>query len=466
MSKTVLLCLSVALFGMPLNGEEPTSLENRIRPSASYPFFWHYKGKNVLLLGGSVDDNLFQLPTLKKHLDEMKTVGANYIRNTMSDRHDGGFELYPFRKLKDGKYDLNQWNEEYWKRFENMLELTSEREIVVQIEVWDRFDFSREHWRSHPYNPSNNINYTHQQSGLAGKYPKHPGQNEQPFFFTTPKQRNNTIVLKYQTMFVSKMLSHSLKYGNVLYCIDNETNGEEAWATYWADFMRARSKKENRPICITEMWDDWNLAGPHHRRTIDNPKRYDFVDVSQNNHMKGQKHWDNFQNLRGRLIKQPRPINTVKTYGADGNKFGHTSQDGVERFWRHIIGGAASARFHRPDSGLGLSERSKSAIRAARKLESLIALWEVVPANHLLSNREPNEAFLAASKGKAYVLYFPNGGSVDLNFSDARGKMLIKWINIDNGEWGTEANLLDGRLQTVRAPSKSNWCALIMQRNE
>ncbi len=52
--------------------------------------------------------------------------------------------------------------------------------------------------------------------------------------------------------------------------------------------------------------------------------------------------------------QQPRPLNTVKTYGADGGRFGN-NQDGLERWWRHVIGGAASARFHRPDSGLGLS---------------------------------------------------------------------------------------------------------------
>ncbi|QDV21996.1 hypothetical protein [Aureliella helgolandensis] len=355
-------------------GEEAAEESGRIRPSLSHPFYWNYQGRDVLLLGGSVDDNLFQLPGLAAHLDEMQEVGANYIRNTMSDRHDEGFEVDPFAQLENGKFDLKQWNDEYWNRFESMLKGTAERNIVVQIEVWDRFDYSTDKWPPHPYNPVNNINYTEEESGLASRYPNHPGANEQPFFFTTPQQKNNVTVLQYQQRFVDKLLAHSLKYGHVLYCIDNETNGEESWATYWADYIRRAATDANQSVCITEMWDDWNLAGPQHRRTLEHPERYDFVDVSQNNHQQGQKHWDNFQTLRSRLLEQPRPINTVKTYGADNNKFGHTSQDGVSRFWRHVVGGAAAARFHRPSSGLGLSDPAKAAIRACRKMESLVNL--------------------------------------------------------------------------------------------
>lgn len=453
--------LFVVCFSMVAHGAEPIAVIDRIRPSEANPFYWQYQGENVLLLGGSVDDNLFQLPELKKHLDQIRSVGGNYIRNTMSDRHDKGFEVYPFHQLKNGKYDLDQWNPEYWIRFENMLKWTGERDIIVQIEVWDRFDYSTNKWPPHPYNPVNNINYTKQQSGLAEKYPRHPGANQQPFFFTTAKQKNNKSVLKYQQKFVEKMLSHSLKYGHVLYCIDNETNGEEAWSTYWAEFIRERSKKTNQPVCITEMWDDWNLSGPHHRRTIDHPERYDFIDVSQNNHQKREKHWDNFQALRKRLMKKPRPINTVKTYGADGNKFGHSSQDGIGRFWRHVIGGAASARFHRPDAGLGFSSKAIAAINAARKLESAIKLWDVEPANHLLSDRDSNEAYLAANPGKAYAIYFPQGGSVKIDLSEAKGKLTLKWINIETGDWGTSSKINSGKKQKLKTPDNGNWAATI-----
>ena len=46
-----------------------------IQPYARNPYYWSWKGQPVLLLGGSVDDNLFQIPDLRNHLDEIKRAG-------------------------------------------------------------------------------------------------------------------------------------------------------------------------------------------------------------------------------------------------------------------------------------------------------------------------------------------------------------------------------------------------------
>ncbi|MDX9974201.1 MAG: hypothetical protein RBU21_14545, partial [FCB group bacterium] len=437
-----------------------------IQPWSENPWYWTYGGEPVLLLGGSDDDNLFQWPEDKliPQLDRLADAGGNVIRNTMSDRKDKGFEVYPFKQGADGKYDLNEWNDEYWTRFERMLRETSKRKIFVQIEVWDRFDYTdsgSDRWQIHPYNPKNNINYTYDESGFAERYPDHPGANKQPFFYTTPNQRNNEVLLKYQQRFVGKMLDHSLRYDHVLYCIDNETGAEEEWGQYWAGFIKERARSEGKTVCVTEMWDDWDLTAARHKRTFDHPDVYDFVDVSQNNHNKGQKHWDNFLFVREYLSKKPRPMNTTKTYGADGNKFGHTDQDGIERFFRHLLAGAASMRFHRPDSGLGLNDKAVAAIRAARKLESKIPLWTVRPANELLSERDENEAYAAANPGKAYALYFPAGGSVQVDLSAATAGLSLHWIDIASGEWGPESKLQPRADVTISPPGKGNWVAAI-----
>ena len=143
-----------------------------------------------------------------------------------------GLRSLPVQAAERWQVRSEQWNDEYWTRFERMLRETAKRHIIVQIEIWDRFDYTdsggSNRWQIHPYNPKNNVNYTYEESGFAERYPDHPGANKQPFFFTTPKQRNNRVVLPYQQRFVNKMLDHALQYDHVLYCIDNETNGEEA----------------------------------------------------------------------------------------------------------------------------------------------------------------------------------------------------------------------------------------------
>jgi hypothetical protein len=423
----------------------------------------------VLLLGGSDDDNLFQWPEkdLAEQLDRLAAAGGNVIRNTMSDRKDKGFEVYPFRQNKDGRYDLGKWNDEYWQRFERMLRETARRRIFVQIEIWDRFDFTdaggRDRWRIHPYNPANNVNYSYEESGFAERYPDHPGTNRQPFFFTTPKQRDNREVLRFQQRFVEKMLEHTLRYDHVLYCIDNETSGEEEWGRYWAQFVKDRAARLDRKVYVTEMWDAWNIANITHKRTYDHPELYDFVDVSQNNHSSGEKHWNNFLQVRRYLAGQPRPMNTTKTYGAGGSTDGRTDQDGIERFWRHLLAGAASIRFHRPDAGLGLSDKAVAAIRAARKLEAKIPLWSLQAANELLSDRAANEAYLAAAAGSAYALYFPAGGEVRVDLTAAAGPLVAHWVSIDSGEWGASQNIAGGGKILLGPPAKGNWAAAIIR---
>ena len=436
--------------------------KNQIKPWTENSWFWQFKGKPVLLLGASSDDNLFQWPQeiLIPHLDSMKAVGANYVRNTMSDRHDKEFELYPFLQLENGKYDLSQWNDTYWKRFDNFLRETQKRDIIVQIEVWDRFDYARDNWPPHPYNPKNNVNYTFEESRLDSVYPDHPGRNRQPFFFTTPQQRNNQVLLKYQKQFVDKMLSYTLNYDNVLYCMDNETSAEEDWAIFWAEHILNKAKKQGKEICVTEMWDSWDLKSEQHKRTFDHPERYVFCDVSQNNQQKGQVHWDNFQWVRNYISSKPRPLNTVKTYGADGGRHGNT-KDGLERWWQHVLGGAASARFHRPPSGLGLSELSMNSVKVAREIEKTVKFWNLEPADDLLSERDENEAYLAARPGENYVLFFTDGGDIGLDLSKYKGKFSAKWYNVRKGKLVSEFDIEGGSVVHLKSPGSLEWVAIL-----
>ena len=448
-----------------------------LEPWAENAWYWSHNGKPLMLLGGSDDDNLFQWPAEKliPQLDRIAAAGGNVIRNTMSDRKDLGFEVYPFLQLESGKYDLTKSNPIYWQRFDRLLSETAKRGIIVQIEVWDRFDYTDnraddpKRWQNHPYCPSSNVNYTFAESGFEQRYPDHPGANKQPFFFTTPKQRNNTTVLKYQQRFVNKLLEHSLKFDHILYCIDNETRAEPEWGEYWARFIKQRAEDFGAPVMVTEMWDDWDLKATRHRQTFDHPDLYDFVDVSQNNHNRGQQHWDNFLFVREYLSKQPRPMNTTKTYGADGNKFKHTDQDAIERFWRHLLAGAASIRFHRPDSGLGINDKAVACIRAARMLEQKIAFWDFTPANEILGDRGNNEAYAAMSEDKKRIaIYFPAAkrtARVTIDLGNQGDQWSVQWINIDEGKSLPPKVIQAGHAIDLSPPGPGNYAAAIIAAN-
>lgn len=463
----ILLCGALVAPG----GEHMTALAqdngDRIRPWDENPRYWQYRGRPVLLLGGSKDDNLFQIPDLEEHLDLLHSVGGNTIRNTMSDRKDHGYEVYPFFQLPDGKYDLDRWNEEYWQRFENMLRLTHERDIIVQIEVWDRFDYSRDNWIIHPYNPPNNINYTTEEIGLETRYPRHPGSDEQPFFHSIPGmpryEERLDLVRGFQEHFVDKMLSYSLPYPNVLYCMNNETGTPVEWGQHWMAFISDRAARLGVSVFVTDMFDDAYRPTRSQalRVALDNPDLYTFLDVSQvNSRNFGEDHWFAFQWIAQQVARHPRPLNHTKIYSDGETSWGSgTPKDGVERFWRNIIGGAASSRFHRPGAGIGLNEIAQACIRAARKVESIIPFWDVTPHMPLLHDRETNEAYLAARPGESYILFFTDGGAVGLDLRGHDGPFRCRWVDISTGEWGPEGVVEGGAVVPISAPGAGPWAA-------
>jgi hypothetical protein len=343
-----------------------------------------------------------------------------------------------------------------------MLQLTSERDIIVQIEIWDRFDHSRNEWLTDPYNPGNNINYSYEEAGLDSLYPSHPGRNEQPFFYSVPELNNNTVILKYQQAFVRKLLSISLEFDNVLYCIDNETRGVEEWATYWTGFIKENSK--GKAIYITQMWDTWDVKTDIHKRTLDHPERYGYVDISQNSQLPGYQNWVNQQYVFDYIKDHTRPVNSTKIYGSDNGTWldrGITTEHAVQTFFRNILGGYASSRFHRPPHGLGLSQTSINCIRSVRMIEELVKFRDLNPAMDLILNNEENLAYAAAKDKDKIVIYFTKPGRVQLDLSDTNKDFKIRWINISSAVMGEAGKIKGGKVIEVESSDKQGGIAVI-----
>ena len=282
-----------------------------------------------------------------------------------------------------------------------------------------------------------------------------------------PGVKNNKLVLGYQEQFMRKLLSYSLKYPNILYTMDNETRVPFKWGSYWSAFIKKEASAKGIKVETSEMWDDNKLNSTRQRQSFDNPQVYSFLDVSQNNRNFNQDHWDNLQWARKYIAKAPRPMNNTKIYAGGNSSWGSgDAQQGVERFWRNIIGGAASSRFHRPPKyGLGLNTMAKRCIAAARKLESRIKPWEVTPRMDLLSSRSSDEAYLAAAPGQKYALYFTKGGSIKLDLkAPSSAKFELRWINIGTGQWGATATLTGGSPKTITAPGSGGWAAAIVKK--
>lgn len=442
---------------------------NYVKPYAINPKYWQYKGKPVLLLGGSKTDHLFLAENLREHLDEMVGIGANYVRNTMSQRE--GLDLKPYKRLFDVKFDLNQWNDVYWQKFADFLKWTYERDIIVQIEVWDRFDYSQKIWQHSPWRPENNINYSNEESGFADTYPEYAWRDLQPFFHTVPgmpKYRLNLdMIRKYQEKFVDKMLSYSLNYSHVLYCMNNETSTPAEWGKYWINYINEKANAIDVNVFCTDMFDGFFKPQSCSRclKAIKETDIYTFLDVSQNNSRNfNESHWETLQWIIQKRDKFClRPINNTKIYGGGNSSWGSGSNDdGIERFCRNIIGGCAASRHHGPPSGNGLNDKAKASIKSVRQVERYVKFWEVKPRMDLLSDREEDEVYVSAKEGEKYILYFTDGGDVKLDLNRYKQTYEIKWININTGKLGPESTLKGGNIVSIATPYQGSWFAILI----
>lgn len=458
---------------------EQVSVADRIQPYPGNPFYWQYKGRPVLLLGGSRQDNLFNHPEgLAEHLDTLRAAGGNYIRNTMSSRNPGN--PWPFRKLENGLYDLEQWDEEYWKRLENLLMLSLERDVILQIEVWDPWDYFKSEaplgfgpenvgWESCPYNPALNVNYTAEESGLAEEidYYSRATPTDHLFFHTPPELKDTPLVRRYQEAFVDKLLSVSLNYPNVLYCMNNEIGEPPEWGRYWARYIRARAEQEGIPVFLADMRRNSDFQSEEQLNLLHDREHFDFFEISQNTANNDQRHYEMIQSIRLRVQEAPIPLNNVKIYGGEIGSWTTSVEEGTRRFWRNIFGGLASSRFHREGPsphyfGIGLSELARTHIRSMRMLTDELQVFQGEPRNDLLSEREPNEAYCFAVEGRSYAVYFTNGSAVRLALPERENGWRVRWLNVLESRWETEATLAGGQDNRLSPPGAEQWAALVV----
>ena len=471
--------------------------------------YWQYNGERVLLLGGwnhghnpfidhdtdnDRDKQGVSSPAqISQAMDELAACGGNCLRCVLDPGMASGIQKTAFCARSDGEYDLSVMTGPFWTRLDTFLDEAKKRDIVVQIEVWDRFDLidgSWGSWPSSPWNPNNNVNYTAASSALETSYrsfarhpflqgvPGHPVyENASP----SRKQKYDT-VRTFQEIFIDKLLSVTLRYDNVLYCMNNETHEHPAWGQHWIRFIEAKAEAQGKVVFTTDMFDD--VHDPEESDGLayqfENRGKYDYVDISQlNSRHADEAHWNKVRWVveAAKSADPPCLVYMTKVYGndlaLDGRPWSRfrpgDSENAVEEWWRNLLAGVSGVRFHRPTSGIGLYPQARACISATRKVESNVRFWDVEPRLDLLTERQSDEAYLSADPGTAYILYCTKrgGGSVGLNLNGyPSSKFQLRWINVDTGEWGSTKILSGGTTPTIARPDASaHWVATIVRRD-
>ncbi len=420
-----------------------------IKPMEANSSFWQYKGHPILLIGGSSNDNLFQNADVYKELDLLVSVGGNYVRNTMCSDDEGNEK--PFWRSGE-RYNLDKFNNEYWEALNNFLRLTADRNIIVQLEIWSYAEIIND-WDKSPWNPVNN-------NVLANINDPGTGINKKgdDFFLSIQENNNDSLLLKYQKLFVDKLLSISLAYEHVIYSISGFNLNQQLseWNLFWANYIRKKVKDKTVEIGDSEISFE----------SVDTDKQsdsYTYFDFSGNSLEVNESHWTNLCFMKNILYNNPVPLNNVSVAGGQLGDWTSGPAHAVERFWRNLVGGAAALRFEAEPFGLGLSERAQMHLKSAQMLISEYDFFTSVPdeKSSLILEREEDEAYLARNTNRDVLVYFTDGGQIVLDFTDFEGNYSLKWLNLEGANWYQESMLEGGGILELTSPYAGNWVALL-----
>ncbi len=455
---------------------------NGIQFNPQNPMYWNYNGHPVFLFGGSSNDNLFQNENLIAELDLLKSLGGNFVRGNMSWRDEGNVK--PYLKI-NGLYDLNKPNPEYWKKFERFLNETEKRGIVIMLEMWPTVDFYKDvkqNWLDNPFNPALNSNYTAAESNLPEKFNHFHWEKLNPFFATVPGLSNyNKKLLKYQLMFIRKLLSLSLKHNNVLYCVDNENYADPKWGEFWISYVKSKAKPKGKTVYVTDMFDDWDPTGrqvvPMNFMTrydhpnlginsdllqIEKPEVYDYIDISNSNTQFNELHYtiDYWVYQKVKNSNHPRPVMVDKIYGGPvSSRWCGNQIQGAERFWRNLFAGLASTRFHRQPHGNGIGAYAQIHIKSMKMLLDKIDLFNMEPDPWFVGFKAGHEVYTLARKDKKqFAILFLDGGRPSINLL---GNVTFQWLDVFASHWREKKKVELKKGYEICTPDNGFWVLLI-----
>ena len=61
-------------------------------------------------------------------------------------------------------------------------------------------------------------------------------------------------------------------------------------------------------------------------------------------------------------------------------------------------------------------------------------------------------------------MYFPDGGSIQLDLTDVRGTFSLKWLNVEASRWEGGPDVNAGAMLRLKTPASGHWVALLKRK--
>ncbi|MCC7147416.1 MAG: hypothetical protein IT443_13305 [Phycisphaeraceae bacterium] len=321
------------------------------------------------------------------------------------------------------KFDLTKWNDAYFRRLRQRLEMAAEQGIYASIMLFEGWGIkcAKDHtdpWPFYPCHPANNVN------GITDNPIIASGRAWDYFSLNCPQ------LLQVQKEFVRKIIQTVNDMDHILYEISNEVPfRQEAfdWMNHMADFVHEveASLPKQHPVGITAEGGDQendNLftcpadwISPSNGPLLEyryNPPVGDGrkVVVTDTDHLWGHGCetpwiWKSFTRGLNVLFMDP----WIRIPG----EMGYYQDGSVTRNQRYYY------RYDEMRRNLGY----------ARAFALKMDLNRCTPCGHLCTS-----TYCLADPGREYLCYFPSGGAEGLTLRGYAGKFQVQWFDPVTGK--------------------------------
>jgi len=415
-----------------------------LRVLASNPrWFADASGKAVVLVGSHVwrnlqDNGLIMRGAVsnpppvfdyQEYLDFLDRHGHNFIRlwrwevTRWTDNYTGETKYcrpHPWMRTgpgaaKDGelKFDLTRFNEDYFTRLRDRVNMARERGIYVSVMLFEGWEIQfTDGWPYHPFHSANNVN---------GVEADRDGDGRALEYNAIQDGEAGRRVLALQEAYVRKVVDTVNDLDNVLYEIANEAHpGSTDWQYHMIRFIKnyERGKPRQHPVGMT-----FQYRGGSNATLNESPA--DWISPNPG---------DGKENYR----TDPCSSCSAKVVLNDTDHlWGHTGGDGIW-VWKSFTRGLNVLFMEELLKSPTWQDSARQAMGQVRRFAERVDLASMKPEERLSATR-----YCLAARGREYLVFQHDKGEFTLDLKDAPGSFDAEWFDV-NGDRLVEARTVEG----------------------
>jgi len=285
MMRDVLVCASLAIvLSIPAIASQSGGKALTVESSAAGKQYLAYGGKPLLAFGPGDESRLISrndLEAVRRWAKWQKDDGMNLLRAYPTSVPGAinwqtgpqptpvqlGNAVHPF-KQKDGKWDVDAWNDEYFKNMSRFFSVLAEYGIVVHLQLWQVVWFKEdkpERWAQNYVNPVNNCNE------WTRAYPH--GRD----YMNAP---SDSAAGRHRREWVRRVLGSVKGHGNVWIDVLNELEnagiGDLKWSREVVSWIREWEKANGQKLLVGV-----DMCNYRHSAFAEFEKDYDLVILTE-----------------------------------------------------------------------------------------------------------------------------------------------------------------------------------------